>query len=157
MCCSGTPGALFLGPAPMSSATAYEARSVAVPYGNCTEPTNIKAGGKSCALRFQCAGCGFYRPDPSYLPAIDEHLHALRADPETVDAMDAAPFVLRNFTDQIDAFTDVSDTMHHRLAELPTDQRAEIEDASRILRKARAAQGRALLPLTVIHRGGGAE
>ncbi|WP_331752436.1 site-specific integrase [Streptomyces sp. NBC_00829] len=144
-------------PAPMASATAYEARSVAVPYGNCTEPTNVKAGGKSCALRFQCAGCGFYRPDPSYLPAIEEHLHALRADRETADAMDAAPFVLRNFTDQIDAFKDVSDTMHRRLAELPTDQRAEIEDASRILRKARAAEGRALLPLTVIHRGGGAE
>ena len=144
-------------PAPMSSATAYEARAVAVPYGNCTEPANVKAGGKSCALRFQCAGCGFYRPDPSYLPAIEEHVHALRADRETADAMDAAPFVLRNFTDQIDAYTDVSDTMYRRLAELPTDQRAEIEDASRILRKARAAQGRALLPLTVIHRGGGAE
>ncbi|SCE55761.1 hypothetical protein GA0115245_15234 [Streptomyces sp. di188] len=52
-------------PTPMASTTAYQARSVAVPYGNCTEPTNIKAGGKSCPLRFQCAGCGFYRPDPS--------------------------------------------------------------------------------------------
>ncbi|MFE2117254.1 tyrosine-type recombinase/integrase [Streptomyces microflavus] len=143
-------------PAPMSSATAYEARSVAVPYGNCTEPTNVKAGGKSCALRFQCAGCGFYRPDSSYLPAIEEHLHTLRADRETADAMDAAPFVVRNLNDQIDAFKDVSDTMHRRLVDLPTDQRAEIEDASRILRKARAAEGRALLPLTVIHRGGGA-
>ncbi|MEV5205586.1 hypothetical protein [Streptomyces sp. NPDC053720] len=27
-------------PAPTPSATAYEARSVAVPFGNCTEPSN---------------------------------------------------------------------------------------------------------------------
>ncbi|WP_257579027.1 tyrosine-type recombinase/integrase [Streptomyces sp. JJ38] len=44
---------------------------VQLPYGNCTEPTTIKAGGKSCPLRFQCVGCGFYRPDPSYLPAVE--------------------------------------------------------------------------------------
>ncbi|WP_328624035.1 site-specific integrase [Streptomyces sp. NBC_00353] len=35
-------------PAPFATDLAYEARSVAVPFGNCTEPSNIKAGGKSC-------------------------------------------------------------------------------------------------------------
>lgn len=48
------------------SARSYELKSVAVPFGNCIEPTNVKAGGKQCPIRFQCAGCGFYRPDPSY-------------------------------------------------------------------------------------------
>ena len=137
-------------PAPFTSTTAYEARSVAVPYGNCTEPSNVKAGGKSCPLRFQCSGCGFYRPDPSYLLAIEEHLNSLRADRETAQAMDADAFVVRNLADQIDSFTSVIDTMRKKLAELPEDQRSEIEEASSVLRKVRAARGHTLLPLTVL-------
>jgi hypothetical protein len=31
--------------APMASAAAYRARSVAVPFGNCIEPQNVKVGG----------------------------------------------------------------------------------------------------------------
>lgn len=38
------------------------------------------------------------------------------------------------------------------LAELPIDQQTEIAEAGRILRKARAADGHTLLPLTVINR-----
>lgn len=85
-------------PAPMSSNTGYEARSVAVPFGNCIEPSNVKAGGTACPIRFQCSGCGFYRPDPSYLPAIEEHINSLRADRETAQAMDVDSFVIRNLT-----------------------------------------------------------
>ena len=65
-------------------------RSVAVPFGNCIEPSNVKAGGKACPIRFQCAGCGFYRPDPSYIPAIEEHINSLTADREIASAMNAA-------------------------------------------------------------------
>lgn len=50
--------------APFPSELAYERASVATAYGNCTEPSNVKAGGKGCPIRFQCSGCGFYRPDP---------------------------------------------------------------------------------------------
>jgi hypothetical protein len=32
-------------PAPFTSTTAYERASVAVPFGNCTEPSNVNAGG----------------------------------------------------------------------------------------------------------------
>ncbi|MFD0432022.1 hypothetical protein ACFQ60_46990 [Streptomyces zhihengii] len=106
-------------PAPFTSPTDYEAQSVAVPFGNCREPSNVKAGGKACAIRFQCAGCGFYRPDPSYLPAIEEHVNDLRADRETARAMDADDFVVRNLGDQITAFTNVADTMRERLSSLP--------------------------------------
>jgi len=75
-------------PAPFTSTTDYEAHSVAVPFGNCREPSNVKAGGKACPIRFQCAGCGFYRPDPSYLPPIEQHVNDLRADLETAKAVD---------------------------------------------------------------------
>ncbi len=67
-------------PGPFADPLAYERASVSVPFGNCTEPSNVKAGGGHCPIRFQCAGCGFYRPDPSYLPALEEHI-ALAARP----------------------------------------------------------------------------
>lgn len=126
--------------APFVDTLAYERASVSVPFGNCTEPSNVKAGGGHCPIRFQCAGCGFYRPDPSYLPAIEEHIASLRADRETAQAIDAADYVIANLTAEIDAFVRVADQMRHRLAELQPDERAEVEAASRILRRARAAR-----------------
>ncbi len=135
-------------PAPFASPTAYERASVAVPFGNCTEPSNVKAGGGACPIRFQCAGCGFYRPDPSYLPALEQHIASLRADFETAQAMDAADYVLASLTAEIDAFTAVADTMRRKLSELDPAQRAEVEDASRILRRARAARTLPLADIT---------
>ncbi|MFI5921608.1 tyrosine-type recombinase/integrase [Streptomyces anulatus] len=136
-------------PAPFSSNLSYESKSVAVPYGNCVEPSNVKAGGKKCPIRFQCAGCGFYRPDPSYLPAIEDHIRALKADRELAEAMDADAFVIRNITDQIEAFQGVIERMNARMEELPAGIQAEVEEASRVLRKVRAG-GRTLLPLSVV-------
>jgi len=137
-------------PAVTGSVAAYELRSVSVPFGNCREPSNVKAGGKACPIRFQCAGCGFYRPDPSYLPAIEDHVTALKADRETATAMDVDAFVVRNLDEQITAFAQVAATMRHTLDALPADERAEVEQASRILRKARAAGGRTQLPIVTL-------
>lgn len=140
-------------PAPGSeSAGRYELTSVAVPFGNCIEPSNVKAGGKQCPIRFQCAGCGFYRPDPSYLPAIEDHINALKADTETARALDVDDFVLRNLTDQADAFSHVATAMRDRLHDLDDNDRAEIERASAVLRKMRGGGRHQLLPLTVISR-----
>ena len=127
-------------PAPFTSPTAYQRASVAVPFGNCTEPSNVKAGGGACPIRFQCAGCGFYRPDPSYLPALEQHIAALRADRETARAIGAAAYVTDNLTAEIRAFSHVAEQMHHRLAELAPDEREEVEQASKLLRRARAAR-----------------
>jgi hypothetical protein len=131
-------------PAPISNATSYQMRSVAVPFGNCIEPSNVKAGGKACPIRFQCAGCGFYRPDPSYIPAIEEHINSLAADREIASAMDAAPFVIDNVDAQIRAFRNVLDVMHGALDRLDAEQRDQVERASVVLRKVRAG---ARLPL----------
>lgn len=120
---------------------------MSVPFGNCTEPSNVKAGGGGCPIRFQCAGCGFYRPDPSYLPAIEEHIHSLKADRDTARAMEAADYVIANMSSEIDAFNRVVDTMRRRLAELDSEQRAEIDDAGRILRRARAARRIPIIPV----------
>jgi hypothetical protein len=127
-------------PAPFTSPTAYQRASVSVPFGNCTEPSNVKAGGGACPIRFQCAGCGFYRPDPSYLPALEQHIAALRADRETAAAIGAADYVIDNLTAEIHAFTDVADTTRRRLDALPPGERDEVEHASKILRRARGAR-----------------
>jgi integrase-like protein len=132
--------------APAASATAYEIRSVAVPYGNCIEPSNVKAGGQACPIRFQCAGCGFYRPDPSYLPAIDEHVLSLKATREKALAMAADDFVVRNLNDQINAFDRVRTKMREQLRNMDAEERQQIEEASTVLRKSRASQG---LPTTL--------
>ena len=98
---------------------------MSVPFGNCTEPSNVKAGGGACPIRFQCAGCGFYRPTPPICPPSTTHPLA-QADRETARAMGAADYVIANMSTEIDAFTDVVDTMRRRLAEL--DRRAARRD-----------------------------
>lgn len=126
-------------PAGFADETVYEMSSVAVPFGNCTEPSNVKAGGRHCPIRFQCAGCGFYRPDPSFLPAIAEHIVELRADRELAVATDAADWVVSNIDDQLGAFTTVHDRLSADMQVMPPDTQRAVEDAGRELRKARAA------------------
>ncbi|WP_405707578.1 site-specific integrase [Streptomyces xanthophaeus] len=118
---------------------AYEVESVGVPYGGCTEPSNVKAGGGHCRIRFQCAGCDFYRPDPSYLPALEQQIADLRADKEAASAMEAADWVVRNFDDQIRAYSKSAIEMRRKLDAMPAEERAVVESASRELRKARSA------------------
>jgi hypothetical protein len=62
---------------------------------------------------------GFYRPDPSYLPAIEQHINELRADRETALAMGAAEFITTALTAQITAYQRVIDRMHKHLGSLP--------------------------------------
>ncbi|MFD7550223.1 tyrosine-type recombinase/integrase [Streptomyces sp. NPDC059816] len=127
--------------APFPSGVSYEQKSVAVPFGGCTEPSNVKAGGQKCPIRFQCAGCGFYRPDPSYLPAIEDHVRELKADREMAEAMGVDDFVICNLSDQVTAFQGVIERMNQRMGDLPEEIRAEIQEASRVLRKVRATDG----------------
>lgn len=140
-------------PAPMTSNRAYEMRSVAVPFGGCTEPSNVKAGGHACPIRFQCAGCGFYRPDPSYLAAIEDQIRDLKADKETALAMGTDEYVIRNLQDQINSFKKVAANMHEQIEALPEKEREELMESVKVLRKSRAARGRMMLPLTVIRPG----
>ncbi|MFF3559518.1 tyrosine-type recombinase/integrase [Streptomyces sp. NPDC002574] len=127
---------------------AYEGQTVAVPYGGCTEPSNVKAGGQHCRIRFQCAGCDFYRPDPSYLPAMEQQITELRADKEAAQAMGAASWVIRNFDDQIAGYNKSLSQMRHTLEGLPEQERQAVEEAARELRKARSAA--AFVPLDAL-------
>lgn len=55
----------------------YAIGSVAVPYGTCTEPSNVTAAGHGCSLRFRCASCDHFRTDLSYLPDLTAYLDDL--------------------------------------------------------------------------------
>src|SRR5260370_24725725 len=55
----------------------YAVGEVAVPYGRCSEPSNVQAGGGACPVRFRCAGCDHFRTDVSYLPDLTAYLDDL--------------------------------------------------------------------------------
>lgn len=135
--------------APFSSEISYERASVATAYGNCTEPSNVKAGGKSCPIRFQCSGCGFYRPDPSYLSAIQHQLAQLRADRAIATAGDVAQWVVDNLDHQITSYEQIAGTMADQMKSMADPERHAIESACTDLRKARQA---AFIPIDSLHR-----
>lgn len=144
-------------PAPMASATAYEVRSVAVPWGNCVEPSNVKAGGKACPIRFQCSGCSSYRPDPSHLLSIEDQVGSLRANLETARAMGAADYTIKGLEGEIADYQNVITKMKARLETAPDEERHEIEEASKLLRRLRAGSavsGPIALPMPAVRPGG---
>ena len=59
---------------------------VAVPMGKCAEPTNVRAGGEACPIRYQCAGCPHFESDPSYLPELRAYADELRREREAMIA-----------------------------------------------------------------------
>jgi integrase len=59
---------------------------VVVPFGVCTEPSNVKAGGHACPYRFRCVGCDHFRTDASYLPDLQTHLDDLLRNRERLHA-----------------------------------------------------------------------
>jgi integrase len=137
-------------PAPIGSATAYEMRSVAVPWGNCNEPSNVKAGGGACPIRWQCPACAHYNPDPSHLPAIEDQVRALKASLETARAIGAAGYTIAGIEGEIADYGKVIDAMKAQVGAMPAAERREVEEASKVLRRLRAgatAPGPVPLPM----------
>ncbi len=64
----------------------YQVGQIAVSFGTCHEPSNVKSSGQSCPYRYRCFGCTHFRTDPSYLPELREHLQRLLADHERLNA-----------------------------------------------------------------------
>ena len=110
---------------------------VAVPMGKCSEPTNVRAGGQACPIRYQCAGCPHFESDPSYLPELRAYADDLRKEREAMLAAAAAEWAVEHVTRQLEVV--VSHVRSHEsvLERLGAEERAVIEDASVTLRKAR--------------------
>jgi len=140
-------------PRPIGSAAAYEIRSVAVPWGNCNEPSNVRAGGGACPVRWQCPGCSHYNPDPSHLPAIEDQVRALKASLETARAIGSAHYTIAGIEGEITDYEKVIATMKTGMDAMPEAERREVEEASKILRRLRAgatAPGPVPLPMPAI-------
>jgi hypothetical protein len=110
---------------------------VAVPMGKCAEPTNVRAGGQACPIRYQCAGCPHFETDPSFLPELRSYADDLRREREAVLAVGGADWVVVNVTRQIEVIVSHIRTHEQALERLPEDHRRSLEEASATIRKAR--------------------
>ena len=116
---------------------------VAVPFGICTEPANVAAGGHSCPFRHRCTGCTYFRTDPSFTPELRGYLGQLLADRERIAAAipaladwarrDAAPS-----DEEIDAVRRLLRASDEVLAGLDDDDRAAVQAAIATIRTQRA-------------------
>ena len=95
---------------------------VAVPFGICTEPANVKAGGHACPYKFTCVGCGHFRSDASYLPELKSYLQQLLSDRERImaatDIQDWARAKAAPATEEITQLRDLIHRVEHELGEL---------------------------------------
>jgi len=119
---------------------------VAVPFGVCREPTNVRAQGQACPFRHQCFGCTHFHSDPSFLPELRAHLGRLLGDRERLRASvpeleDWARNGAIPSAEEIAAVRRVIDRCQELVANLGEDERAGIEEAVAVLRRSRAQPG----------------
>ncbi len=121
----------------------YAIGEVAVPYGICTEPSNVQAGGGACPVRYRCAGCDHFRTDVSYLPDLTAHLDDLLRTRErltaTLDGVDA--WARRDATptqQEITRIRRLINRLKGDIAKLNEPERAQIDEAVAVIRRHRA-------------------
>jgi hypothetical protein len=116
---------------------------VAVPFGICTEPSNVKAGGQACPYKFTCLGCGHFRSDPSYLPELKSYLQQLLASRERMAAatglQDWARDKATPSDEEITGLRGLIRRIEADLGELAEADRALIEQAVAVIRRTRQA------------------
>lgn len=114
---------------------------VAVPYGGCSEPSNVAAGGHDCPLRFRCIGCGHFSTDISYLPDLERYLADLLRHRErltaTLDADEWARNEAMPSDQEIVRVRRLINRMKGDLGELATEDRAQIQEAVTVVRRSR--------------------
>lgn len=122
----------------------YAIGEVAVPYGTCSEPSNVQAGGGACPVRFRCVGCDHYRTTVAHLPDLQAYLDDLLRTRERLAATiagvdewartDATPS-----QQEITRIRRLINRIKGDVAELDQTQRAEIDEAVAVVRRHRAA------------------
>jgi integrase len=117
---------------------------VAVPYGTCTEPANVQAGGGACPVRFRCAGCDHFRTSVAFLPDLQAYLQdLLRTRERLAAAISGVDDWAR--ADATPAEEEIA-RIRHLIAQIKGDiaglgdaERAEIDQAVAVVRRHRAA------------------
>ncbi len=122
----------------------YAVGEIAVPYGTCSEPSNVQAGGGACPVRFRCAGCDHFRTDVSHLPDLTAYLDDLLCTRErlaaTLDGVDEWARADATPTDEeITRIRRLINRIKGDAAELEETERARIDDAVAVVRRHRSA------------------
>jgi integrase len=114
---------------------------VAVPFGLCAEPSNVKAGGGACPYRFRCAGCDHFRTDVSYLPDLQGYLEdLLRTRERLLAASDLDQWARTEAMPSHDEITRIRrliDRIRAGLEELTPQDREHVEQAVAVVRRHR--------------------
>lgn len=122
----------------------YAVGEIAVPYGTCSEPSNVQAGGGACPVRFRCAGCDHFRTAVAHLPDLQAYLDDLLRTRErlaaTIDGVDEWARTDATPTDEeITRIRRLINRVKGDVAELDETERARIDDAVAVVRRHRAA------------------
>jgi hypothetical protein len=122
----------------------YAVGEVAVPYGRCTEPSNVRAGGGACPVRFRCAGCDHFRTDVSHLPELTAYLDDLLRTRErlaaAIDGVDEWARADATPTgEEITRIRRLINRVRGDIAGLTEPERTQIDDAVTVVRHHRAA------------------
>ncbi|WP_198418557.1 tyrosine-type recombinase/integrase [Cryobacterium frigoriphilum] len=114
---------------------------VVVPFGVCTEPSNVQADGHACPYRFRCVGCDHFRTDVSYLPDLNAHLADLLRNREkllaTQDLDDWARDEALPSQTEITRIRRLISKVEACLDLFTPTQRTEVEQAVTLLRRHR--------------------
>ncbi len=115
---------------------------VAVPFGVCAEPSNVKAGGTACPYRFRCAGCDHFRTDASYLPDLKAYLDDLLRNRErllaaTTDLDEWAMAEALPSTEETGRIRRLTERISGDLDHLTEAERAQLEQAIAAVRRHR--------------------
>ncbi|MFD6226007.1 hypothetical protein ACFWFZ_03890 [Streptomyces sp. NPDC060232] len=113
---------------------------VQVPYGLCTEPTNVAAGGHDCPVRFRCVGCSHFRTDVSYLPGLEAYLADLLRGRERLAAFAADSWAKAEAMPSDEEITRVRrlvKRVRDDLEDLTGEGKIQIQDAITVARRTR--------------------
>jgi hypothetical protein len=122
----------------------YQVGQIAIAFGTCHEPSNVKSSGRSCPYRYRCFGCTHFRTDPSYLPELREHLQRLLVDHERLNTVTDGmleEWARRDALPSSEEIVAVRRLIRHAeeiLNELSPEERATVDELFAIIRRARA-------------------
>ena len=113
---------------------------VQVPYGLCTEPSNVAAGGHDCPVRFRCVGCPHFSTDVSYLPDLEAYLADLLRGRERLAAFAADSWAKAEAMPSDEEITRVRRLVKRvraDLDDLTEEDRIQIKEAVTVVRRTR--------------------
>ena len=123
---------------------------VAVPYGTCSEPSNVAAGGEDCPVRFRCVGCAHFSTDVSYLPDLEGYLaDLLRTREKLLGFVDADEWTRNDAVPSEEEATRIRRLIARirpDVDDLSEAERTQVEEAVNVVRRARNGVVRLSMP-----------